>query len=115
MLPLATASGKKRRRSGFRYSSRKALSRSRLSRQAKARGCDVTSVTRTLSYPSLNPSERSSGDIEGGGAATSGSPCLESIAELTEDCKGISNKVQINTSEYPNSVSNSDSIIREIY
>ena len=49
----ATESRKKKRGSGFRFSSSRLLDRSRLKRLAKARGCEVTSVTRTLSYPSL--------------------------------------------------------------
>ena len=52
-LFLATESRKKRRGFGSRFSSKKVLHRSRLKRLAKARGCEVTSMTRTLSYPSL--------------------------------------------------------------
>ena len=48
-----TVSRKKRRGSAFRYSSRRVLDRSRLKRLARERGCEVTSVTKTLSYPSL--------------------------------------------------------------
>jgi hypothetical protein len=49
----STETRKKRRRSGFRYSSRKVLERSRVKREtAKVGGVQFEAVTRTLSYPS---------------------------------------------------------------
>jgi hypothetical protein len=54
LLPV-TASRMKTRRFGFRFSSKKVLDRSRLKRLAKARDCEITSVSRTLSFPSLTP------------------------------------------------------------
>jgi hypothetical protein len=41
---------KKRRRSGFRYSSKKDLERSKLKRAAKTRASELASVTKALSY-----------------------------------------------------------------
>jgi hypothetical protein len=49
----STETRKKRRRSGFRYSSKKVLECSRVKREtAKVGGVQFKSVTRTLSYPS---------------------------------------------------------------
>jgi hypothetical protein len=49
----STESRKKKRRSGFRFSSKKVLERSRIKREtAKLRGIQFESVTRALSYPS---------------------------------------------------------------
>jgi hypothetical protein len=49
----STESRKKKRRSGFRFSSKKVLERSRVKREtAKLRGIQFESVTRALSYPS---------------------------------------------------------------
>ena len=50
---VTTVGRKKKRRSGFRFSSRKALERSRLKRETtKACGYQFESVTRALTYPS---------------------------------------------------------------
>jgi hypothetical protein len=49
----STESRKKKRRSGFRFSSKKVLERSRVKREtAKFRGIQFESVTKALSYPS---------------------------------------------------------------
>ena len=100
-----TASRKKRRGSGFRFSSRKVLDRSRLKRLAKARGCEVTSVTRTLTYPSLVPSEECSSDTQGRAATPSESPNLVSIVEFEEERKENSHDDQLINFENPISVS----------
>lgn len=54
---------KKKRGFGFRYLSKKMLKRFRLTRLAKSRGCEVTSITRILLYPSSIPSELCGRDI----------------------------------------------------
>jgi hypothetical protein len=52
-LFLSRETRKRRKRSGFRYSSKKALDCSRLTRRiAKAGGLDFTSITKELLYPS---------------------------------------------------------------
>jgi hypothetical protein len=64
---------KKRRRSGFRYSSKKDLDRSKLKRAAKTRASELASVTKALSYPRAQSS---------GGVSGSGGPfCLEGVKE----------------------------------
>jgi hypothetical protein len=101
----ATESRKKKRGSGFRFSSKKVLDRSRLKRLAKARGCEVTSVTRTLSYPSLIPSEVCFSDFHGSARTSCDSPVLVSIAESEEERKGTSNIDHIKDCEYPKTAS----------
>jgi hypothetical protein len=64
---LSTENLKRKRRSGFRYSSKKALERSRLSKSnAKAGGFGFTCVMKVLTYPN-----------------TGGLVLLESVNELT--------------------------------
>lgn len=49
---VSTEARKKRRRSGFRYSSKKVLERSRVKRETcRAGGTQLESVTRALSFP----------------------------------------------------------------
>jgi hypothetical protein len=68
-----TETRKKRRHSGFRYSSRKVLERSRLKREsAKAGGWQFDSVRKALSYPS---------DHRDCAAESSYPPCLDSVLE----------------------------------
>jgi DNA-binding transcriptional MerR regulator len=65
---------KKRRASGFRYSSKKDLDRSRVKRlAAKARGIKLATITKALSYPGT----QSSGSVGGSG----GPHCLEVLVE----------------------------------
>jgi hypothetical protein len=64
---------KKRRRSGFRYSSKKDLDRSKLKRAAKTTASELASVTKALSYPRA----QSSGGLSGLG----GPFCLEGVKE----------------------------------
>jgi DNA-binding transcriptional MerR regulator len=65
---------KKRRASGFRYSSKKDLDRSRVKRlAAKARGIKLDTVTKALSYPGT----QSSGSVGGSG----GPHCLDVLVE----------------------------------
>jgi hypothetical protein len=101
----ATESRKKKRGSGFRYSSKKVLERSRLTRLAKARGCEVISVTRTLSYPSSIPSELCVRDIHSCAASSCESPILVSIDEFQEERKETSNVDHFNDTNYPKTVS----------
>jgi hypothetical protein len=84
LLPT-TKSRKKKRGSGFRFSSKKVLDRSRLKRLAEARGSEVTSVTRTLSYPSLIPSEVCFSDIQDSATTSFESPVLVSIVEFEDE------------------------------
>jgi hypothetical protein len=87
----AIESRKKKRGFGFRFSSKKVLDRSRLKRLGNARGCEITSVTRMLSYPSLIPSEVCVSDIHGSAATSCESPVLISIDEFEEERKETSN------------------------
>ena len=87
---------KKRRRSSFRFSSKRVLDRSKLKRLAKARGCDVT---RTLSYPSLMPSEVVASDFYGCEATSCKSPDLLTVQELEEERKETANVDHIKDSE----------------
>jgi hypothetical protein len=68
---------KKRRGSGFRYSSKKDLERSKLKRSAKTRASELAFVTKALSYPR----PQSSGGISGSG----GQFCLEGVKEQDGD------------------------------
>jgi hypothetical protein len=88
------------RRSGFRYSSQKVLDRSRLTRLAKAGGCELTSVTRTLSFSSSVASELCAGDIHAFALSACDSPILVSIDESDEGRKEIGNVDHFNYSEY---------------
>jgi hypothetical protein len=64
---------KKKRGSGFRYSSRKDLEHSKLKRAAKTRASELASVTKALLYPRAQSS---------GGVSGSGGPfCLEGVKE----------------------------------
>jgi DNA-binding transcriptional MerR regulator len=68
---------KKRRGSGFRYSSKKDLERSKLKRAAKTRVSELASVTKALSYPRAQSS---------GGVSESGGPfCLEGVKQQDGD------------------------------
>jgi hypothetical protein len=101
----AKESRKKRRGSGFRFSSKKVLDRYRLKRLAKARDCEVTSVTRTLSYPSLIPSEVCATDFHGSAGTSCESPVLVTVDEFEEERKESSNVDYFKESEYPKAVS----------
>jgi hypothetical protein len=104
-LFLATESRKKKRGSGFRFSSKKVLDHSRLKRLAKARGCEITSITRTLSYPSLIPREVCVSDIHGIAATSCESPVLASIDKFEEGGKETSNVDQLKDSDYSKTIS----------
>jgi hypothetical protein len=103
---LAKESRKKKRGSGFRYSTKNSLEHSRLIRLAKVGGCEVTSVTRTLSYPSSIPSELCVSDIHSCAASSCESPILVSIDEFEEETKETNNVDHFNDNEYPKTVSN---------
>jgi hypothetical protein len=78
----STETRKKKRRSGFRYSSKKEFDRSKVKRRtAKVVGIQFESVTRALSYPS------ESGDIvlHDNAAGSSFPPCLDSVEEHDGD------------------------------
>jgi DNA-binding transcriptional MerR regulator len=74
---LSRETRKKKRGSGFRYSSKKDLERSKLKKAAKSRGSELASVTKALSYPRA----QSSGGVSGLG----GPFCLEGVKEQDGD------------------------------
>jgi hypothetical protein len=77
---------RRKRRSGFRYPSKKELERSRfLRRIAKAGGSKFTSVTKALSYPSALSSEISISNQHECAAGSGGPPLLQPIDELEDD------------------------------
>ena len=104
LIPV-TESRKKKRGSSFRFSSKKVLNRSRLKRLSKARGCDITSVSRTLSYPSLIPSEVDTCDIFATAATTCKSPDLLTVQEFEEEREETANVGHIKDSEIYKTVS----------
>jgi hypothetical protein len=68
---------KKKRGSGFRYSSKKDLERSKLKKAAKTRASELASITKALSYPRAQSS---------GGVSGSGGPfCLKGVKEQEGD------------------------------
>jgi hypothetical protein len=82
---LSTAARKKRRRSGFKYSTRKALERSRESRRTIITSVfEFTPVTRALSYSSAQKSETCLSDFCIFATGPCGSHLLESVEELHE-------------------------------
>jgi hypothetical protein len=101
----ATGSRKKKRGSSFRYSSKKVFDRCRLTRLAKARVCELKSVTRTLCYPSLMPSEECVSDLHETAAISFQSPVLASIDEFDEEREETSNVDQLISTEYTTTVS----------
>jgi hypothetical protein len=68
---------KKKRGSGFRYSSKKDLERSKLKRAAKTRASELASVTKALSYPRAQSS--------GGASGSDGPLRLEGVQEQDGD------------------------------
>jgi DNA-binding transcriptional MerR regulator len=74
---LSKVTRKKRRGSGFRFSSKKDLERSKLMRAAKSRGSELASVTKALTYPLA----QSSNGVHGSG----GPVCLEVVKEKDGD------------------------------
>jgi hypothetical protein len=101
----ASGSRKKKRGSSFRYSSKKVLDRCRLTRLAKARVCELKSVTKTLCYPSLIPSEECVSDLHETAAISSESPVLASIDEFDEEREETSNVDQLIATVYTSTVS----------
>jgi hypothetical protein len=80
------ATWKKRRRSGFRYSTRKARECSRESRRtAIASISECTPISRVLSYPSTQTSETCLSDHSTFATGSGGSHLLESVEELHEE------------------------------
>jgi hypothetical protein len=76
---------KKKRHSGFRYSSKKALDRSKVKRMtAKVVGIQFESVTRALSYPSESCA------IDDNAAGSSFLPCLDCVEEHDGDVMELS-------------------------
>jgi hypothetical protein len=87
----STAARKKKRHSGFRYSTRKALERSRKLRRTAIAGIfECTPVSRALSYPSAQTSETCLSDHGTFATGSGGSHLLESVEELHEEWKRMS-------------------------
>jgi hypothetical protein len=77
-----TVTGKRKRRSRFRYSTKKALERSRLSKKtAKGRIFEFASVTKTLVYPSALLSEIGVVDLRDCSTGSIGLASLHSVDE----------------------------------
>jgi DNA-binding transcriptional MerR regulator len=94
---LSRETRKKKRGSGFRYSNKKDLERSKLKRAAKSRGSELASVTKALSYPRAQSS---------GGVSRSGGPfCLEGVKKQDGDQKDLSQSNSIVEGECPLQVS----------
>ena len=110
-----TESRKKRRGSSFRFSSKRVLNRSRLKRLSKARGSEVTSVTRTLSYPSLIPSEVGGSENLASVTTASISPDLLTVQEFEEEREETAIIDLIKDSEIYKTVSNSSLLSLRIY
>ena len=98
VIPV-TESRKKRRTSSFRFSSKRVLNRSRLKRLSKARGCEVTSITMTLSYPGLIPSEVGVSENLVSVATTCKSLDLLAVQEFEEEREETANVDLIKDSE----------------
>jgi hypothetical protein len=78
-----TLTGKRKRRYGFRYSTKKALECSRLSKKtAKGRVLEFASVTKALTYPSALLSEIGVVDL---GDCSTGSIGLASVHSVGEN------------------------------
>jgi DNA-binding transcriptional MerR regulator len=88
---------KKRRGSGFRFSSKKDLERSKLMRAAKSRGSELASVTKALTYQLAH----SSSGVHGSG----GHVCLEVVQEKDGDENVLTKDNAINDTESTHQVS----------
>jgi hypothetical protein len=87
----STATRKKRRYSGLRYSSKKALEHSRESRRTIiVGGLEFTSVTRALSYPSAQTNGTCFSNHHVFATGSSRSHLLESVEEIHEEWKQLS-------------------------
>jgi DNA-binding transcriptional MerR regulator len=89
---LSKETRKRKRGSGFRYSSKKDLERSKLKRAAKSRGSKLASVTKALSFPFA----QSSSGINGSGGPIS----LNIVNEQDGDEKDLSQGNAIIEGEY---------------
>jgi DNA-binding transcriptional MerR regulator len=89
---LSKETRKRKRGSGFRYSSKKDLERSKLKRVAKSRGSELASVTKALSFPFA----QSSSGINGSGGPIS----LNIVNEQDGDEKDLSQGNAIIEGEY---------------
>ena len=75
---------KRRRGSGFRYSSKKALNRSRLLRETK-KACEIGSVRKALTYPCHELSELGAVDLAECSTGSFGIASLQSVDENPEE------------------------------
>jgi hypothetical protein len=105
----STETQKKKRCFGFRYSSRKALERSRLTRRiAKTGRFELTSITMALLYPNAFSSKKSIMvfDHHGCVGVLARPPYFESIDEVEGERKEMSIGNEIIDGEYPQRVRN---------
>jgi hypothetical protein len=83
---MTTVTGKRKRRSGFRYSTKKALEHFRLSKKiAKGGVFDFTSIRKVLMYPSALLSEIGVVDLGDCSTRSFGPTSLHSIDENEEE------------------------------
>ena len=94
----------KKRGSGFRFSSKKALKCSRLTWLTKAGSYEFTSITRTLLYASSLLSELCANNIHGSTVTLSKSHICELLDKIEEERKEPSNIDQFHDGEYPKMV-----------
>jgi hypothetical protein len=101
----STVTRKRRRRSGLKFSTEKALKCSREARlTAKARGHDFSSVTKNLAFSDRLLNERCTADLQDDSSETDGPEFLEPIEKIEEDknesCLGIASLATV----YPEQV-----------
>jgi hypothetical protein len=98
----STETRKRNRCFGFKYSSKKALERSRVMRRTiKAGGSKFTTVTKALSYPSVLVNEIRINDHHDFAIGSRGPPLFESVDELKGKRKEMSYGDAISDKEYP--------------
>jgi hypothetical protein len=101
----STVTRKRRRRSGLKFSTEKALKRSREARlTTKARSYDFSSVTKNLAFSGRLSSERCTVDLQADSSKMDGPEFLEPVEEIEEDknesCLGIASLATV----YPEQV-----------
>jgi hypothetical protein len=101
-----TVTRKRKKRSGFTYSTKKAIERSRLSKEiAKGRVLELGSVRKALTYPSELLSEIGAVDLGECSAGSIGPTSLQSVDENQEERLEASIGVDFSVSECYNKVS----------
>jgi hypothetical protein len=98
---------RKKRKSGLKISTKKALKRSKEVRLiAKARGYDFSSTTKKLAFIDRLSSERCIADLKGCASKTNCPKLLEPIEENEEEKNEFSLEDAITTIEHPEKVNN---------